>query len=77
MTAKHLSLGQNGSEPKLHPDAIKKLLPPMEAFVGKDKYSQAFLFIKKFKDFKMGSSDFKECVMMQIARTMSLQDEDD
>jgi len=50
-TAKHLNLvGSN--EPKLQPGAAKKLLPSIEAYVAKDKYSRALLFIKKFKDFK-------------------------
>ena len=42
-----------------------------------DKFSQTQLFIKKFKDFKQGSPEFKQCVMMQIERTLLLQDEDD
>ena len=46
-------------EPKLQPDAVKKLLPPIEAYVAKDKCTQALLFIKKFKDFKLGSAEFK------------------
>lgn len=33
--------------------------------------------MKKFKDFKAGSFDFKECVMAQIERTRSLQDDSD
>ena len=78
MTAKHLNLGtMSGGEPKLQPDAVKKILPPIEAYVARDKYSQALLFIKKFKDFNKGNPDYKQCVMMQIERTMSLQDEDD
>jgi hypothetical protein len=43
---------------------MKKLLPSIEAFVAKDKYSQALLFIKKFKDFKQGSPDYRQTVMM-------------
>jgi len=33
-------------------------------------------FIKKFKDFKQGSADYRSTVMMQIEKTMSLQSED-
>ena len=52
-TAQHLNLGgQNGGEPKLKPDATLKLLPSIEAYVAMDKFSQAMVFIKKFKDFK-------------------------
>ena len=54
----------SGGEPKLQPDAVKKILPPIEAYVARDKYSQALLFIKKFKDFNKGNPDYKQCVMM-------------
>ena len=30
---------QGNGEPKLQPDAVKKLLPAIEAFVARDKYS--------------------------------------
>ena len=49
---------RTNNEPKLQPNSIEKLLPPIEAYVAKDKFTQALLFIKKFKDFRQGSSDF-------------------
>jgi len=76
-TANHLNLPcQKNGQPKLQPEAVKKLLPSIEAFVAKDKYSQAVLFIKKFKDFKQGCPYYRQTVMMQIEKTMSLQSED-
>ena len=48
---------------KLQTKTPGKLLPPIEAFTAKDKFTQAEVFVKKFKDFKSGSMDFKECVM--------------
>ena len=48
----------------------------IEAFTARDKYSHALLFIKKFRDYKHGSADYKACVMMQIEKTMSLQEVD-
>lgn len=58
--------------PKLQPDAVRKLLPAIESYVARDKFTRAHLFIKKFRDYKQGSPDFKACVMMQIEKTMSL-----
>ncbi len=63
-TAKNFNFTEDPNEPKLLPDAVKKLLPVIEAYIAKDKNSQTLMFIKKFKDFKQGSPEFKACVMM-------------
>ena len=75
-TANHLNLAQQ-MQPRLQPDAAKKLLPKIEAFVARDKYSQALLFIKKFINFKSVSIDYRETVMAQIHKTIQLQAEDE
>ncbi len=38
-TSTHLNLSQNSGQPRAQPEAMKKLLPSIEAFVAKDKYS--------------------------------------
>ena len=73
-TVKHLGT-RVADQLKLQPKAPGKLLPPIEAFTAKDKFTRALVFVKKFKDFKGSSQDFKECVMTQIERTRSLQDD--
>ena len=70
-TVKHLNT-RVADQLKLQPKAPGKLLPPIEAFTAKDKFTRALVFVKKFKDFKGSSQDFKECVMTQIERTRSL-----
>lgn len=52
-------------------------MPKIEAFVARDKYSQALLFIKKFINFKTVSMDYRETVMAQIHKTIQLQAEDE
>ena len=73
-TVKHLN-ARVSDQLKLQPKAPGKLLPPIEAFTAQDKFTRALVFVKKFKDFKGSSQDFKECVMAQIERTRSLQDD--
>lgn len=45
----------------------------VEVFVAKEKLTHTLVFVKKFKDFKTMSSEFRECVLTQIDKTLSLQ----
>lgn len=51
-TAEHLGIQSGPRQPKLQPDAVRKLLPVIESYVARDKYTRALLFIKKFRDYK-------------------------